>query len=112
MRCHDDHFVEDVEMRHCSDSLAWKQFNTMHPSFAAESRNVRLGLCIDEFQPFRQSGSQYSSRPIILTPYNLPQKMCMKEQYLFLTIIVPGPRNPKDKLDVCLQPLIFELQAL
>ena len=109
MRWHDDHFVEDGEMRHCSDSPAWKHFNAMHPSFAAESRNVRLGLCTDGFQPFGQSGSQYSSWPVILTPYNLPLEMCMKEQYMFLTVIVPGPRNLKDKLDVYLQPLISEL---
>ena len=99
-------------MCHCSDSPTWKHFNAMHPSFAAESRNVRLGLCTDEFQPFGQSGSQYSLWPIILTPYNLPPEMCMKEQYMFLTVIVPGPRNMKDKLDVYLQPLISELQAL
>ena len=112
MRWHNDHFVEDGEMRHCSDSPAWKHFNVMHPLFAAESRNVRLSLCADGFQPFRQFGSQYSSWPVILTPYNLPPKMCMKEQYMFLTVIVPGPRNSKDKLDVYLQPLISELQAL
>ncbi|KAK6115444.1 hypothetical protein DH2020_007713 [Rehmannia glutinosa] len=38
--------------------------------------------------------------------------MCMKEQYMFLTVLVPGPRNPKDKLDVYLQPLIAELKHL
>ena len=57
MRWHDDHFVEDGEMRHCYDSPAWKHVNVMHPLFAAESRNVRLGLCTDGFQPFEQSGS-------------------------------------------------------
>ena len=112
MRWHDDHFVEDGEMIHCSDSPAWKHFNVMHPSFAVESRNVRLGLCTDGFQPFGRSGSQYSSWPVILTPYNLPPEMCMRERYMFLTVIVPGPRSPKDKLDVYLQPLISELQAL
>ena len=112
MRWHDDHFVEDGEMRHCFDSPAWKHFNAMHPSFAAESRNVILGLCTDGFQPFGQSRSQYSSWLVILTPYNLPLEMCMKEQYMFLTVIVPGSRNPNDKLDVYLQPLISELQAL
>ncbi|XP_058002242.1 uncharacterized protein LOC131179415 [Hevea brasiliensis] len=34
------------------------------------------------------------------------------EEYMFLTVIVPGPRNPKDKLDVYLQPLIAELKQL
>ena len=84
----------------------------MHPSFAAKSRNVILGLCTDEFLPFEQSGSQYSSWLVILTPYNLPLEMCMKEQYMFLIVIVLRPRNSKDKLDVYLQPLISKLQAL
>ena len=66
-------------MRHYYDSPAWKPFNLMHLSFAAERRNVRLGLCTDGFQPFGQSGSRYSSWPVILTPYNLPLEMCMKE---------------------------------
>ncbi|XP_058003650.1 uncharacterized protein LOC131180064 [Hevea brasiliensis] len=34
------------------------------------------------------------------------------EEYMFLTVIVPSPRNPKDKLDVYLQPLIAELKQL
>ena len=36
----------------------------------------------------------------------------MKEQYIFLTVIVPGPENPKEKLNVFLQPLIEELKEL
>ena len=73
---------------------------------------MRLGLCTDGFQPYGQSGQQYSSWPVILTPYNLPPWMCMKEEYIFLTVIVPGPKNPKNKLDVFLQPLIAELKEL
>ena len=73
---------------------------------------MRLGLCTDGFQPFGQSGQQYSSWTIIVTPYNLPPWMCMKETYLFLSIIVPGPNNPKNKIDVFLQPLIAELKQL
>ena len=36
----------------------------------------------------------------------------MKDEYMFMSIIVPGPRNPKEKLDVFLQPLIAELKYL
>ena len=36
----------------------------------------------------------------------------MKDEYMFLSIIVPGPKNPKGKLDVFLQPLIAELKTL
>lgn len=36
----------------------------------------------------------------------------MTSPYLFLTCIVPGPRNPKSLINVYLQPLIDELQLL
>ena len=86
--------------------------NYSYPDFAAEIRNVRLGLSTDGFQPFGQSGKQYSSWPVIVTPYNLPPWLCMKEQFMFLTVLVPGPKNPKDNLDVFLQPLIHDLNML
>ncbi|CAK8575475.1 unnamed protein product [Lathyrus sativus] len=34
-------------MRHPSDGEAWKHFDRVHSDFAAEPRNVRLGLCSD-----------------------------------------------------------------
>ena len=52
MRWHKEHNTEEGVMRHCSDSPAWKHFDQIHPSFAVESRNVRLGLCTYGFQPF------------------------------------------------------------
>ena len=41
--------VDDDVMQHPSNSLAWKHFNDVHPDFAIEIINVRLGLCIDGF---------------------------------------------------------------
>ena len=113
MRWHEDHHHDNTdEMCHPCDSSEWKRFDANHPSFAQESRNVRLGLCTDGFQPFGQSGKQYSCWPVFITPYNLPPHMCMKEEYTFLSLIVPGGGNPKGKIDVYLQPLIDELKEL
>ena len=95
MTWHALHEYEDGIMTHPSDSEAWKHFDNIHPVFAADMRNVRLGLCTDGFQLFGQSGQQYSSWPVIVTPYNLPPSMCMKDEYMFLCVIVPGPTNPK-----------------
>ncbi|KAJ8765474.1 hypothetical protein K2173_014596 [Erythroxylum novogranatense] len=61
MRWHAEHEQEDGVMTHPSDALAWKHFNDTHVEFAVDSRNVRLGLSTDGFQPFGQSGQQYSS---------------------------------------------------
>ena len=47
-----------------------------------------------------------------MTQYNLPPNLCMKEEFIFLTVLVPGPTNPKGKIDVFLQPLIAELKSL
>lgn len=112
MRWHAEHHTEDGVTRHPSDSEAWKHFDSVHWDFAAETRNIRLALCTDGFQPFGQSGQQYSSWPVILTVYNLPPNMCMKDEYMFLTVIIPGPQNPKQRLDIFLQPLISELKML
>jgi len=38
--------------------------------------------------------------------------MYMTTPYMFLTCIIPGPQNPKDNIDVYLQPLIDYLKTL
>ncbi|XP_016177767.1 uncharacterized protein LOC107620058 [Arachis ipaensis] len=111
MRWHFDHEFKGV-FEHPSDSKAWNYFDRKHPQFSQEPRNVRLGLSADGFTPFGQSGKQYSCWPIIITPYNLHPSMCMKTPYMFLSMIIPGPRNPKTRIDVYLQPLIDELKLL
>ena len=111
MRWHAEHST-DGEIRHPSDAKAWKHFQSKYPDFAYEIRNVYLGLCTDGFSPFGKSGRQYSLWPVILTPYNLPPNLCLRREFLFLSILVPGPEHPKRSLDVFLQPLIYELQQL
>ncbi|XP_060170527.1 uncharacterized protein LOC132601465 [Lycium barbarum] len=66
MTWHKDKRVGDGIMRHPADSMAWKSFDELHPSFAAEPRNVRLGLASDGFQPFRNSKTSYSIWPVEL----------------------------------------------
>ncbi|KAK9105001.1 hypothetical protein Scep_021845 [Stephania cephalantha] len=61
MRWHGEHSSPEDVMQHCSDSIAWRHFNDVNRDFAAEVRNVRLGLCTDGFQVFGISGKSYSS---------------------------------------------------
>ncbi|XP_027351246.1 uncharacterized protein LOC113862354 [Abrus precatorius] len=112
MRWHRENHRDPCVLCHLADGEAWKHFDIMYPKFAEDPRNVRLGLCADRFNPFGQYGKAYSCWPIILTPYNLPPGMCMKREFMFLTILIPGPTNPKSKIDVYMQPLIEELTSL
>ncbi|XP_010494905.1 PREDICTED: uncharacterized protein LOC104771968 [Camelina sativa] len=109
MRWHAEHTSQDGKMEHPSDDKACKHFQELYPEFASNSRNIYLGLCTDGFNPFGSSGGNYSLWPIILTPYNLPPDMCMKREYLYLSILVPGRNHPKRSLDIFLRPLIEEL---
>jgi len=112
MRWHREYRRSPGVLSHPSDGEAWKHFDNVYPDFASEPRNVRLGLCSDGFTPFSNNASPYSCWPVFLTPYNLPPEMCMTSPYIFLSCVIPGPRNPKSLIDVYLQPLIDELKQL
>jgi hypothetical protein len=44
----------DNELSHPADGKAWKDFDDKHKSFAADERNIRLGIATDGFNPFRK----------------------------------------------------------
>ncbi|XP_061363146.1 uncharacterized protein LOC133306783 [Gastrolobium bilobum] len=102
----------DGLLRHPRDAEAWKSFDQLHPEFASESRNVRLGLATDGFNPYGIKSNNYSIWPVILIPYNRPPWECMKQTSLILSMIIPGKRMPGNNIDVYLQPLIKELNEL
>ncbi|CAM8937340.1 unnamed protein product [Rhodiola kirilowii] len=58
------------------------------------------------------STKQYSVWPVMVTPYNLPPWLCMKTRFIWLTILMPGPSNPKKCLEIYLKPLIDDLVHL
>ncbi|KAJ0682431.1 hypothetical protein HanPI659440_Chr16g0647251 [Helianthus annuus] len=105
---------EDGTMRHPVDGSAWQDFDKKYPNFAMEPRNVRLGLAADGFNPFNNgSGSStHSTWPVILTTYNLPPWLCMRESTFMLTLLIPGPKSPGKDMDVFLRPLVDELKQL
>ncbi|XP_043807714.1 uncharacterized protein LOC110620936 [Manihot esculenta] len=102
----------DGSMVHPVDSEAWKHFDRTHSWFASDPRNVRLGLCTNGFNPFGQRSKPYSCWPVIVVVYNLPPWMAMKKPYMFLNMVIPGPKSPGKSLDVFLRPLIDELKLL
>ncbi|KAL5572352.1 hypothetical protein UlMin_021949 [Ulmus minor] len=104
--------TDDNVMRHPVDGRAWKDFDSKHTEFADDVRNVRLGLAADGFNPFNNMSISYSMWPVVLTTYNLPPWLCMKPEYLMLSLLIPGPQSPGKDMDVFLRPLIEELKEL
>lgn len=97
---------------HPADGESWKSFDTLYPDFAADVRNVRLGLSTDGFNPFGNMSLSHSTWPVIVVPYNLPPWMCMKKEFNMLTLLIPGPKSPTHCIDVYMRPLVDELHTL
>jgi hypothetical protein len=62
--------------------------------FASDARNVCFGLVTDDFDPFSTNSAPYSCWPIFVVSYNLPPSLCIKFEFMFLCLIVPGPEAP------------------
>ena len=99
-------------MRHPADSKEWKEFDLQHPDFALKPCNVRLGLATDGFNPFGNMNNNYSIWYVILIPYNLLLWLVMNEPYFMLFLLIPGPHQSGNEIDIYLKPLIDELKEL
>ncbi|KAF7150464.1 hypothetical protein RHSIM_Rhsim02G0050400 [Rhododendron simsii] len=112
LKWHSTHKSQDGKMRHPVDTPTWETVNSKWPSFAEDPRNLRLGLATDGFNPFGNLSSTYSCWPVMLVIYNLPPWLWMKRENVLLTLLIPGPKQPGNDIDVYLQPLIEDLQYL
>ncbi|XP_024013159.1 uncharacterized protein LOC112087474 [Eutrema salsugineum] len=112
LRWHFTNKINDGKLRHPVDYVTWDQMNSKYPLFAAESRNIRLGLSTDGFNPFSMKNTRYSCWPVLLVNYNMAPDLCMKKENIMLSLLIPGPYQPGNSIDVYLEPLIDDLQQL
>ncbi|CAM8943746.1 unnamed protein product [Rhodiola kirilowii] len=112
MRWHAEKHVIDTKMRHPADSQQWAKVDNLFSEFGSESRNLRLGLSSDGVNPHGNLSSQHSTWPMILVIYNLPPRLTMKRRYMMLSLLISGPKQPGNDIDVYLAPLIDDLKLL
>ena len=99
-------------LRHSVDSSQWKTLDRLYPDFVDYPRNVRLGLASDGMNPFGNLSTNHSSWPVLLMIYNLPHWLCMKRKYIMLCIMIAGPRQPRNDINMYLTSLIEDLRKL
>ncbi|KAL8120301.1 hypothetical protein AgCh_017459 [Apium graveolens] len=113
MKWYKNRVVTEGVLTHPADGEEWNEFDKNYPDFSQDIRNVRLGLATDGFPPYSNGTSGiYSVWPVVIFVYNLPPSMCMKDPYMFMTLLVPGPNDPGKNLNVYRRPLIDELIQL
>ncbi|XP_074376826.1 uncharacterized protein LOC141718344 [Apium graveolens] len=113
MTWHVNQRSQDGHMHHPADSPSCRNVDYRWPTFDNEPRNIRLALAIDGINP-RNNGlnNRYSYWPVVLTTYILPPWLCMKRKYMMLTVLVSGPQEPGNNIDVFLQSLIDDLKKV
>ncbi|GJZ93180.1 uncharacterized protein Tco_0665245 [Tanacetum coccineum] len=112
LRWHFDQRKDDGKLRHVADSPQWRKINNKFPEFAKEIRNIRFGLSSDGINPFGNMSSRYSTWPVLLCMYNLPPWLCMKRKYIMMSLLISGPKQPGNDIDVYLSPLINDMKTL
>jgi hypothetical protein len=113
MRWHKEGIHEnDGVMGHPLDGEAWKVLDGFDADFASDARNARFGFATDGFDPFSTNSAPYSCWPVFPVSYSLPPSLCMKFEFMFLCLIVPGMEAPGLGINVMLKPLIEELKQL
>nr|GEY71750.1 hypothetical protein [Tanacetum cinerariifolium] len=78
----------------------------------ATGKCTKPGLAADGFNLFDNLSQAYNMWPVILTTYNLPSWLCMKESSFMLMLLSHGPKSPGKDIDVYLRPLIDDLKVL
>ena len=98
--------------RHPTNSIQWKKFDDEFPEFGKESINIRLGLAINGINLFGNMSMNHSSWPVLLVIYNLPLGLCLKRKYMMLSMMISGPKQPGNDINIYLSPLIEDLKLM
>ena len=65
-----------------------------------------------DLTPFGNMNNNYSMWLVILIPYNLLPWLVMNEPYFMLSLLIPGPHQLGNEIDIYLKPLVNELKEL
>ncbi|XP_023748116.1 uncharacterized protein LOC111896343 [Lactuca sativa] len=112
LRWHADKRTVDGKLRHVADSPQWENLDSEFKEFGGEIRNIRFGLSSDGINPFGNMSSSHSTWPVLLCIYNLPPWLCMKRKYIMMSLLIQGPKQPGNDIDMFLAPLIDKMKLL
>ena len=65
-----------------------------HLSYASPSANATI------LNPFGNMSSRHSTWPLNRFMYNLPPWLCMKRKYILMSLLIQGPKQPRNDIDV------------
>nr|CAE05681.2 OSJNBa0065B15.4 [Oryza sativa Japonica Group] len=88
--------------------VMWNKGNARMMRWHAEERQQDGMLR----HPADEMSSGHSTWPVTMCIYNLPPWLCMKRKYIMMPIIIQGPKQPGNDINVYLRPLVEDLKLL
>jgi hypothetical protein len=82
-------------MSHSADTKAWETLEHFDLELVRDPRSVCLGLSTDGFHPHSEASCPCSCQPVFIMPYNMPSNKCLKQGYVFLALVISGPKEPR-----------------
>ena len=71
-----------------------------------------LGVSTDGMNPFGNQNTSHSTWPVFVWMYNIPPWKCMKTKYIHMSMLIQGPKQPRNDINLYLQLLKEELEML
>ena len=93
-------------------TLSWKVINHSWLDFATDSSNLRLSISTNGINPHSSLSSRHSYWVTIMITYNLPSLLSMKRKFMVLYLLILGPWQADNDIDIYLAPLIEDLKTL
>ena len=112
MRWHKEERKQDSMLRHPTDGSQWRKIDRTYPELDLDARNIRFDLSTDGMNSFGEMSSGHSTWHVTLCMYNLPPWLCMKRKFIMMPVLITGPKQPGNDIDMYLRPLVEELLLL
>jgi hypothetical protein len=112
LRWHKEDCKSDVMLRHPADGSQWTKIERKFPDFTDEAWNLRFGLSTDGMNLFGEQSCSHGTWPMTLCIYSLPPWLCMKQKFIMMPVLIQGPKQPDNDIDVYLRALVEELLQL
>jgi hypothetical protein len=104
----EDH-MKDNKLRHPADGRQWRKIEREFLRFAGNARDLWFGLSTDGINPFGEQSCSHNTWPVTLCIYNLPPWLCMTQKFIMMPVLIQGPKQPSNDINVYLRPLVDEL---
>jgi hypothetical protein len=95
-------------LRHPADGSQWRSIDRELLEFAEDARNLRFALSNDDMNPFGEQSSSHSTWPVTPCIHNLLPWLCMKQKFIMMPVLIQGPKQPGNDIDVYLRPFVEE----